>query len=254
MGLIGNYSVLNKSHARFTNGTSTAGAYAGITKSNWTDPSKMKSRMVSVPSKDALWTGYGVGQAYVAPIKSGGMGSSTQVKGSGSVSNADLWQVRLSQSAISGLGEISNAALGLIVQGVAAISGTGSISGANLLAVSNMSAALAGSSSISSANLSATVPLEAALSGSGSMSPSLTGTGSLSATIEIGAAVGLTASDVWNFDISSIDTAGTAGDYLKDAGAAGNPWAALIDDNNDPGTFGERVSKLLTVAKFLGLK
>lgn len=30
-------------------------------------------------------------------------------------------------------------------------------------------------------------------------------------------------------------------------------WGALLADNNDPGTFGERVQKLLTSAKFLAL-
>jgi hypothetical protein len=35
---------------------------------------------------------------------------------------------------------------------------------------------------------------------------------------------------------------------------ADNPWSALLSSNNSSGTFGERVQKLLTVAKFLGLK
>lgn len=41
---------------------------------------------------------------------------------------------------------------------------------------------------------------------------------------------------------------------LADAGGAGNPWSALLADNADPDTFGERVQKLLTKNQFLGLK
>lgn len=62
------------------------------------------------------------------------------------------------------------------------------------------------------------------------------------------------ANAVWSASTSDFNVSGTMGKSLNDAGAAGNPWAALLDDNNDPGTFGERVQKLLTVAKFLGLK
>lgn len=65
----------------------------------------------------------------------------------------------------------------------------------------------------------------------------------------------LTANRVWNEVIADHLTAGTTGKALSDAGAAGNPWGAPISGNTDPGTFGELVgNKILTVAKFLGLK
>lgn len=32
------------------------------------------------------------------------------------------------------------------------------------------------------------------------------------------------------------------------------PWDALLVDNNDSGTFGQRLQKLLTTSKFIGLK
>jgi hypothetical protein len=38
------------------------------------------------------------------------------------------------------------------------------------------------------------------------------------------------------------------------AGSADDIWGALLDDHSDPGSFGERIQKLLTVAKYLGLK
>lgn len=63
------------------------------------------------------------------------------------------------------------------------------------------------------------------------------------------------ATAVWDALIANHLTAGTTGKALSDAGSAGNPWGSPIVGNTDAGTFGELVGKkLLTVAKFLGLK
>lgn len=62
------------------------------------------------------------------------------------------------------------------------------------------------------------------------------------------------AAAVWEALATEFNNAGTMGEKLNDAGSAGNPWAALLVDNTTAGTFGERVQKLLTTAKFLGLK
>lgn len=60
---------------------------------------------------------------------------------------------------------------------------------------------------------------------------------------------------VWNALTANHLTAGTTGKALNDAGAAGNPWSTAVTGNTDAGTFGELVGKkLLTLAKFLGLK
>jgi hypothetical protein len=60
---------------------------------------------------------------------------------------------------------------------------------------------------------------------------------------------------VWDAPTVNHLTAGTTGKALSDAGGAGNPWGAPVTGNTDSGTFGELVGKkLLTVAKFLGLK
>ena len=62
------------------------------------------------------------------------------------------------------------------------------------------------------------------------------------------------ANAVWDTQLSEHTATGSAGKALADAGSAGNPWSAATATNNDPGTFGALVQKLLTVAKFLGLK
>jgi len=60
---------------------------------------------------------------------------------------------------------------------------------------------------------------------------------------------------VWDELTAGHTTAGTTGKALIDAGAGGNPWSTTVSGNTDTGTFGELVGKkLLTVAKFLGLK
>jgi hypothetical protein len=61
--------------------------------------------------------------------------------------------------------------------------------------------------------------------------------------------------DVWEELTADHTTSGTTGKALSDAGSAGNPWSSPIAGNTDAGTFGELVGKkLLTIAKFLGLK
>jgi hypothetical protein len=62
------------------------------------------------------------------------------------------------------------------------------------------------------------------------------------------------AQEIWQAQSSQFNTAGTMGKKLNDAGGAGNPWGAALADNNSPGTFGWFIQKLLTVAKFIGLK
>ena len=60
---------------------------------------------------------------------------------------------------------------------------------------------------------------------------------------------------IWNALTTAHTTTGTTGEALSNAGAAGNPWATLVSGNTTAGTFGELVGKkLLTIAKFLGLK
>lgn len=230
MALIGNYSVLNKSHARFSNGTATAGAYAANTKSNWTNQSISFAKLInSFPQQSSYPDGVPTGDAYITPVKNGRLASYTDIIGTGSLT------------------------------ATANLSGSGSLS-ASLGILTNMAGSLSGSGSLT-ANLSALVGLSSNLSGSGSISADLKGTGAMSAAITIGGTgylsnddVSRLSSAVWEEATADHSTAGTTGKALQDAGSAGNPWSALIASNNTPDTFGWFVQKLLTVAKFLGLK
>jgi len=76
-------------------------------------------------------------------------------------------------------------------------------------------------------------------------------------TVSIRAAnsAGLIQATIWDEPIADHLTTGSTGKALSDAGSAGNPWSSLITGNTNAGTFGELVGKkLLTIAKFLGLK
>jgi hypothetical protein len=228
MALIGNMSVLNKSCAFFTNGTSTAGDYAANTRANWDNASYWKSKQVNMNQKASFGSGYNLGETPVGPIKSGELASNTRISGVAST-NFSASPVRLSQAVLSGLASVSSGNLSVLLPVAGSISGVGSISNASLLATSALSAILAGVTSISS-DLSALVPLSASLAGTSSMSTaSLKGFAAVSATIEVGASVGLSASDVWNYNIASISGSGLAGTKLNDASSAGNPWTEVIE-------------------------
>ncbi|MDX1279409.1 hypothetical protein [Oceanihabitans sediminis] len=54
---------------------------------------------------------------------------------------------------------------------------------------------------------------------------------------------------VWDEQVSEHATTGSTGKALSDAGVAGNPWSALAEDNNDPGTMGELMN---TTKKWVG--
>ena len=255
MGLIGNRSVLNKSCATFLCGTSTAGAYAANTRSNWNTEKDQIHQSGFFPATSSSPEGYGLGEAYIPPRESGGLASF--LSGSGSLIGTGI-SARLSDATMSGVGSLT-AALGAVVTGAANLSGAGTVS-ANLGILTNMTAALSGSGSLT-ANLSALVGLSSSLSGSGSISANLKGTNRLEASIVIGGTGYLSNDDVerladavWDEATAGHSTAGTTGKALTDAGAAGNPWSANLADNTTEGTFGWFVQKLLTVAKFLGLK
>jgi hypothetical protein len=254
MALIGNHSVLNKSHAFFTNGTSTAGAYAANTKSNWIGPSYYSQRRFSIYPKTSFVEGMNLHEAYLGPWKNGGLSSGLRISGESSLSATGIL-ARLSNSSISGAGSVS-ASLSVITKGSSTLLGSGSLS-ANVAAVSSLADVMSGAASLT-ANLSAIVPLASALNGAASVSANLKGKGKLESHIDVGAGTELSpenlAAAVWDITLADHVDTGSTGAALSDAGGAGNPWSADLSSNNTSGTFGWLVQKLLTVSKFLGLK
>jgi len=135
---------------------------------------------------------------------------------------------------------------GLIVQLLASLAGSGAITDADMKAFLLMVANISGSGT-AAANISALAQLLSSLSGSGVAESTLTGTGAMSANILAYGELtpeGIRDS-VWNALASQYNTAGTMGEKLNDAGAAGNPWAALLADNVDPDTFGALLNNFI---------
>jgi len=257
MGLHGNGSVLLKSSAYRHAGVTAECGHAA----NFHSSGRAKNRRWMFNAKSSFPDGYPVPYALKIATKNGGIASQTDISGVGTI-NADAISAKISQATgLTGSGTVTNANLRLLEQLVelSGVVGTGTVSSAALNAVAiSQATGISGSGSVTTANLTALVPMMAGLVGVASLSPSLRGIGSLSADIEIGASDPLSpeglASAVWDTVLADHQDAGTTGAALGDASSAGNPWSALLDDNNDPGTFGDRVQKLLTVAKFLGLR
>lgn len=250
MALIGNGTVLNKSFAFFTNGTSTAGAYAANNMANWTSPSVLRARFINMDLEAAYPVGYEIEDAYLPPAKSGGIAAIYRLEGSATLTATGI-SARLSSATFNGAGSVTSN-LSVLTQGAAALTGAGSVTAA-ALATSSLSSALSGAASVT-AGLSATVEMEVALLGAASVSANVKGKNAMAAHIDVGAVDGLSAAEVWEYDISGISTAGTSGKKLNDASSAGNPWEADLASNNTSGTFGEFVQKLLKKSTFLGLK
>lgn len=259
MALIGNHSILNKSYQRSHGGSSIAAVAHMNNKSNLMSTSILRARaqfqfkQASIPG-----TGYGPGSAFMMPMRGGEIGSQ-KIEGVTTTTATGLSAMIAALDSISGVATVlgSANAVGLIeIAGSSA--GVASASGITLV-TSSMSGASVGLASIL-ANLGAVIPCEASSAGIASSSVNLKGRGRLNGVISIGASGYLSNDDVerlaeavWNAIIAEYATAGTTGKALADAGGAGNPWASDLSTNNDPGTFGERVQKLLTKTQFQSL-
>lgn len=113
-----------------------------------------------------------------------------------------------------------------------------------------------GSITVTNAQCGAIIDLLA--QGNCSMTPNMFLSALANMECEIGGATPLSpeglAKAVWDENILDHLNAGSTGKALSDAGSAGNPWSAPLAGNNTPGTFGWFTQKILTVAKFIGLK
>lgn len=249
MALIGNYSVLNKTAGSFITGPSVAD-----TRANYNQANRMRRSFLSLPTSFSIPMGYEPPGSWLIAQKGGGLSSFTQIRGTSTVSAVPL-NVRLTAADLAGIGTVSSASLSQLIQMAADLNGQGLITDAELAAVSSLAAALSGSGS-ASGNVSALIPVAAALSGLGAIVANLKGTGSLAADITpfTDLSPENLAQAVWNTQLAEHQDTGSAGKALTDAGAAGNPWSADLASNNDAGTFGALVQKLLTKVFFLGSK
>lgn len=179
----------------------------------------------------AFNNGYNTHSAWHLSLKSGGIGSTLNIVGTGTISTTAL-AVKLAQAALTGTGTLT-ATGGLIVQAIAAITGSGGITTANLQAFLAAVANIGGSGGITAGDLEGLAALVAAITGSGTAAGStLTGTGELDADITV-TGTGLSTANVgeavWAALAASNNAVGTMGEKLNDAGSGSNPWTEVIE-------------------------
>lgn len=204
----------------------------------------------------AIPSGYVHPGSWAMAQQSGGLASYKQLEASLAKTDARLALGVNIDANLSASIAITNATLALIVALEAALSAGIQVTDAQLAIILLLEADLSASGTFTDAQLGNILGLAASLSASMTVTNSITNLVNLSA--DIGGAEELSAQGlanaVWNSQTSDYQIAGSTGKALTDAGGAGNPWSAIVDDNADPGTFGERMKKLLKLAQFLGLK
>lgn len=260
--LLGNRTVLQKSFATFRNGTSTAGAYAGVVINNFTQSGRNRNIYVnyqiqSFTRANAVPTGYTHPYNFVMPQKNGGMASFKNISASLS-SSMNISGGKNVNAALSALMTLSNADMGLIVSAIANLSASISVTNAELAAVLAMVAnSLSATGTLTPPVLGAIAGINASLSGSISTSAEMQNSpGFMSANIlpytELSPES--LAAAILNSLLAEYNDPGTVGEALNNVGASGNPWASDLSSNNTAGTFGAHVQKLLKLSQFIGLK
>lgn len=192
--------------------------------------------------------------AFVLPLNSGSISSYTSARSALSPSSSNL--VPSLPMLVNGTFAltVTNAQLDQVLQLIA--SGVMSLTGsANLAAAVSMQASRS-MTLAASALLGGLVPVVA--SGSTALSPSVTMIARAFIEASAGGPTPLSPEGLANAVLDALladhNISGSVGEALNSIGAASNPWSSSLAANNAPGSFGERVQKLLTTAKFLGIK
>ncbi len=144
----------------------------------------------------AFPNGYNTEYVWQLPLKSGGIGATQGIRGSGTLTASAL-AVKLALADLTGSGGISSAVGSLIVQALADITGSGTISDANLQAFLAAVADLTGSGD-AAGTASGLGALIAAMTGSGDAAATLPAFGELSADLTV-TGTGLSSANVGQF-------------------------------------------------------
>jgi len=174
--------------------------------------------------------GYNTEAAWMLPLTAGGLGSTRQIIGTGTIS-ADALAVKLAEAALTGSGELS--AIGsLIVQLVGALSGSGEITAANLQAFLAAVASLTGSGDMEGTAVGLGALL-AALTGSGDVDLTPTAVGELDADLVV-TGTGLTTANVGQAVWARVIEAGFTAEQVLRILAAVNAGAATGLESGSP--------------------
>lgn len=142
-------------------------------------------------------------RAWMMPQKAGALASRNALTGSGAVTNANAWSVKLATADVTGVGDMEGIG-GLIVSLIAAITGSGEVS---------------------SANVQAFLSAVANLTGSGDIDGTATGLGALLASLVGDGDIDLTPTAVGELDADLVVT----GTGLTTANVGAAVWARVIE-------------------------
>ena len=248
MALIGNKNLFYKMPLKNIGGNNLSSQ-----RSNWNTQGQSRNYFASdasISAREGIPSGCRPPQCWVIPIKDGSLRSrpidsfstfimsgalgrnlDSSIAGQGAFNPGDLSALVDIVASLSASGSVSNATLELLVSIQSSISASGSFSGTiSGAVVSEIVAAISASASFSPADVSA---IKGALA-------NLAGTGTI------------TQSDA--NALASIAANITPFTELSPKNLAIAVWDEPTSDHQIDGTFGKFVQKLLTVAKFLGLK
>jgi hypothetical protein len=222
MALIGNYSVLQKTFARFDSGTSVSNL-----RSNYNKTGQTFNRFTAQghQSRSAIVAGTSPPYSWALARKPGGIASNFNMNGLGALTASGI-SARRGVATIDGVGSLT-ASLGVITPLASSIAGIGSFVSA-VSAVSSLASAMTSSGSVSS-GLSLRVPLSSAITSNGSVAGTFGGTARIEADI-------------------------TPFTELSPKNLAAAVWDEQASDHVEDGTFGAKANKNLSVSQFLALK
>lgn len=213
------------------------------------------SHVAGETDKSARPNGYAGEYAWHLSPKAGGLSSYNEVNGTGTLTVSSLALGKAVAATLAGVGTINSGSLSLISSMAVAIAGSGTLS-ASMVGVVNMACGLAGSGDVTAA-MGALAFCVAALSGSGSLASDLRGKLSMSSDIYVNQAeetVQQIVDAVWNALAAEYDLTGTMGEKLNGAGSAGDPWTTDLSSYNTAQTAGKILKDKLSKSQFLGLK
>lgn len=208
--LIGNYTALHKMPLFYMASTSGSDVRSNYNKAA---NSRNAENSLGLSNKSGIPNGTRPPYSWIIAQKAGGLSSYNTIYGTGSIASAIPLPTR---SAIVGQGSFNpNPSLAGVLNAVAALLGSGSFaSNPTLGAIISKIATLTGTGSIQSALLRADAMMSALITPLTPLSPQTL------------------AAAVWDAILAQHLTAGTTGNALNAAGAAGDPWSTTL-----PGTY-----------------
>lgn len=240
--LLGNYNVFLKNPITYVGGDSTSGV-TGL-RQNWNAPGVSRNRyygenwVVGVADRCGVPSNYASPYAWNLPPHSGGIGSNVGIRATSELAISMAGGKAL-EASLSGSGTISSGTIQLVVSMVANLEASGTITNAQAVAILQMVADLNGTGSVTG-TLQAIGHLIAAITADASMAPEMNATANMEADITPFTELSpeSLAASVWNSIATDFDSSGTMGEKLNGAGSAGDPWTTDLTTYNTANTAG----------------